>query len=66
MADTIVSLPRRHRGDVIDTTVGWVIAAVIGLALAIGVFALLRNPGASTEMPSVTVQAAIPSTSGSY
>lgn len=58
MVDTIVNTPGR---GVTDSAVGWVIAAVIALALVIGVIALFRNNPAT---PSAATQVTIPNTGG--
>ena len=49
MADTIINSRRGQTGsDVTDSAVGWVIAAIVILALAIGFIALFRHNAATT------------------
>ncbi len=55
MADTIINTP----GTTTDSAVGWVIAAIVVLALAIGAFALFRNSGTT---PNTIIQTSIPNT----
>ena len=64
MADTIVNTPSRRTGDTSDNAVGWVIAAIIILALIIGFFAIFRNNSVapSTTAPAANVQTTIPNT----
>jgi len=60
MADTIVNTPGRT--DTTDNMVGWVIAAVIALALFLGVIALFRNTALTPTAPVTSTQVNIPNT----
>jgi len=72
MADTYVDNARRS--DTTDSAVGWVIAAIIVLALIVGLFAIFRNTntagntapaaGVQTQIPNTGVDNGVPSTGG--
>ena len=62
MADTIVNTPGNM--DRTDNVVGWVIAAVIALALFLGVIALFRNTALTPTTPITTTEVNIPNTGG--
>jgi|SRR3989338_5272615 len=60
MADTIVNTPGSI--DRTDNVVGWVIAAVIALALFLGVIALFRNTVLTPAAPITSTEVNIPNT----
>ena len=60
MADTIVNTPGNM--DRTDNVVGWVIAAVVALALFLGVIALFRNTVLSPATPITSTEVNIPNT----
>ena len=68
MADTtIVNTPaRRGEVDTADNAVGWVIAAIVLVAIIVGAVVLLRRGAvtAPTTVPGTNVQVSLPSGSG--
>jgi len=62
MADTIVNTPGRD--GTTDNVVGWVIAAVIALALFLGVIVFFRNSIFTPTTPVTSTQVNIPNTGG--
>ena len=68
MADTtIVNTSSRgaNADDATDSVVGWVIAAIVPVAIIVGAVILLRNNNvAPTTVPSINVDVTLPAGSG--
>ena len=65
MADTtIVNTSARRADSGIDSAVGWVVAAIVLIAVIVGAMILLRNATGATDTPGANIEVSLPSGSG--